>query len=77
MSEPETVHTGKYGYFSIPEILRSNINIIINVFAVDHKYISPIITYLFLYFHLKFIFFLDSASQSTESLEQIAAFDVE
>ena len=37
-----------------------------------------ILTFLvFLHFHLKFIFFLDPASQSTESLEQIAAFDIE
>ena len=33
--------------------------------------------HIFLHFHLKFTFFLDPASKPTESLEQIAAFNIE
>ena len=81
MSKPEVVHTGKYGYFSNPENTRAiPIHSPMYLQLIIYNYFTFMILsiiYLFPYFHLKLIFFLDPASQSTESLEQIAAFNVE
>ena len=74
MSEPEVVHTViLVSTRAIPIHSPMYLQLII------YNYFTFMILsiYLFPYFHLKLIFFLDPASQSTESLEQIAAFDME